>query len=118
MNERLQPNVADYAPVNDLHMYYEIHGSGQPLVLLHSGMTTIEDFGLMLPAFAQSCQVIAFERQGHGHTGNTLFLWSVKVSELLQRILCRAEIAQRGMLTLPVVEAHHVVEDGSACMVM
>jgi pimeloyl-ACP methyl ester carboxylesterase len=60
-----------YAPVNDLRMYYEIHGpAGQlPLVLLHGGGDTIEtSFGQLLPALAQDRRIIAFEQQGCGHT--------------------------------------------------
>jgi len=91
MNERLQPDVADYAPVNGLQMYYEIYGSGQPLVLLHGGMTTIEDFAPVLPAFARTRQVIAFERQGHGHTADidrpfSLEQWADDTAALLQHL--------------------------------
>lgn len=91
MIERRKPDVADYAPVNDLHMYYEIHGSGQPLLLLHGGMTTIEDFGLMLATFAQTRQAVAFERQGHGHTADierpfSLKQWADDTAALLQHL--------------------------------
>src|SRR5574341_219435 len=61
----------NYASVNGLKMYYEIHGTGQPLVLLHGGGSTIEtSFGKVLPSFAKTRQVIAFEQQGHGHTAD------------------------------------------------
>jgi pimeloyl-ACP methyl ester carboxylesterase len=57
--------------VNGLNMYYEIHGTGRPLVLLHGGGSTIEtSFGKVLPSFARTRQVIAFEQQGHGHTAD------------------------------------------------
>jgi pimeloyl-ACP methyl ester carboxylesterase len=64
-----------YAPVNGLNMYYEIHGERQgddlPLVLLHGAFSSIEpDFGLMLPIWAKSRQLIAVEQQGHGHTAD------------------------------------------------
>jgi pimeloyl-ACP methyl ester carboxylesterase len=60
-----------YAPVNGLQMYYEIHGSGHPLVLLHGGFGTIEtEFGQMLPLLAETRQVIAVELQAHGHTAD------------------------------------------------
>jgi pimeloyl-ACP methyl ester carboxylesterase len=60
-----------YAPVDDLDVYYEVHGSGQPLVLLHGAMSTIgTSFGKVLPSFARSRQVIAIEMQGHGHTAD------------------------------------------------
>jgi pimeloyl-ACP methyl ester carboxylesterase len=52
-------------------MYYEIHGSGLPLVLLHGGGSTIEtSFGEVLPSFAKTRKAIAFEQQGHGHTAD------------------------------------------------
>lgn len=57
-----------YAPVNGLELYYEIHGEGQPLVLLHGGLMTIDLIGTLLPALAKSRQVIAVELEGHGHT--------------------------------------------------
>jgi pimeloyl-ACP methyl ester carboxylesterase len=60
-----------YAAVNGLQMYYEIHGTGSPLVLLHGAFSTIEsDFAKLLPVLAQTRQVIAVEQQGHGHTAD------------------------------------------------
>src|SRR5439155_11362447 len=60
-----------YAQVNGLNMYYEIHGSGWPLVMLHGGISNIEtDFGLVLPGLAKDRQVIAIEQQAHGRTAD------------------------------------------------
>src|SRR3954453_22682227 len=60
-----------YAPVNGLAMYYEIHGTGQPLVLLHGAFSAIgTSFGALLPDLAKPHQVIGFELQGHGHTAD------------------------------------------------
>ncbi|MFP2903619.1 alpha/beta fold hydrolase [Pyxidicoccus sp. 3LFB2] len=60
-----------YAPVNGLQMYYEIHGTGQPLVLLHGALTTVDtSFGKLLPGLAKTRQVIAVEQQAHGHTAD------------------------------------------------
>jgi len=60
-----------YAPVNGIKMYYEIHGEGIPLVLIHGGGSTIKtSFGKILPLFAQHYQVIAVELQAHGHTSD------------------------------------------------
>jgi len=60
-----------YAPVNGLEMYYEVHGTGRPLVLLHGGMSGIgTSFGEVLPLLAKSRQVIAVELQGHGRTAD------------------------------------------------
>ena len=61
-----------YAPVNGLQLYYEIRGSGRPLVLLHGGVMTIDlNFGPLLEPLAAGRQVIAVELQGHGHTGDS-----------------------------------------------
>src|SRR4051812_31128945 len=60
-----------YANVNRLKMYYEIHGEGTPLVLIHGGGSTIyTTFGRTLPAFAKNHKVIAVEMQAHGHTAD------------------------------------------------
>ncbi len=61
-----------YALVNGLQVYYEIHGSGgTPLLLLHGGLFNIDlQFGNVLPALAQTRQVIAVDFQGHGRTGD------------------------------------------------
>lgn len=59
-----------YAPVGDLRMYHEIHGSGRPLVLLHGAYMTIDLMGPILPGLAETRQVIAVEQQGHGRTAD------------------------------------------------
>src|SRR5262249_184419 len=50
--------------------YYEIHGTGKPLILLHGGLGAIEMFGDVLPQLAQRHQVIAVDLQGHGRTAD------------------------------------------------
>jgi pimeloyl-ACP methyl ester carboxylesterase len=61
-----------YATVNGLQLYYEVRGSGRPLVLLHGGLLTIDlNFGPLLEPLAAGRQVIAVELQGHGHTADT-----------------------------------------------
>jgi pimeloyl-ACP methyl ester carboxylesterase len=61
-----------YASVSGLDMYYEVHGSGTPpLLLLHGALsTTSVDFGAVLPSLAKGRQVIAVEQQAHGHTAD------------------------------------------------
>jgi pimeloyl-ACP methyl ester carboxylesterase len=65
------PAQTGYASVNGLNMYYEIHGTGQPLVLLHGAFSAIgTSFGALLPTLAKTRQVIAFELQAHGRTAD------------------------------------------------
>ena len=65
------PARSGYADVNGLHLYYEIHGAGTPLVLLHGGMLTIDlSFAPLIPALAAAHQVIGVELQGHGRTAD------------------------------------------------
>lgn len=54
--------------VNGLTYYYEIHGEGEPLLLLHGGLGQIEMFEPVLPMLAEKRQVIAVDLQGHGRT--------------------------------------------------
>jgi pimeloyl-ACP methyl ester carboxylesterase len=54
--------------VNGLEMYYEIHGTGEPLVLVHGGLQTIDLMAEFVADLAQLRQVIAVELEGHGHT--------------------------------------------------
>src|SRR3954467_4959966 len=60
----------NYAEVNGLEMYYEIHGSGEPLILLHGAYMTIDTMGEIVPALAETRRVIAVEQQGHGRTAD------------------------------------------------
>ncbi|HLK28574.1 MAG TPA: alpha/beta hydrolase [Puia sp.] len=60
-----------HSDVNGIKMYYEIHGQGQPLVLIHGGGSTITtSFGKILPMLAEDYKVIAVELQAHGHTSD------------------------------------------------
>src|SRR5215468_1211549 len=68
-----QPTAAapgQYADVNGLHMYYEVHGTGRPLVLLHGGLGSGEMFGPNLATFADHHQVVLPDLQGHGRTAD------------------------------------------------
>jgi pimeloyl-ACP methyl ester carboxylesterase len=57
-----------YAEVNGLKMYYQIFGSGPPLVLLHGAFGFVDGWATILPALTKTHQVIALELEGHGHT--------------------------------------------------
>jgi len=66
-----QKPVTGYAPVNGLKMYYEIHGSGEPLVLLHGAFMAItDDWSVWINELSKTRKVIAIEMQGHGRTAD------------------------------------------------
>jgi len=66
-----QKPTTGYAPVNGLKMYYEIHGSGEPVVLLHGAFMTITgDWNDWINELARTRKVIAVEMQGHGRTAD------------------------------------------------
>jgi pimeloyl-ACP methyl ester carboxylesterase len=99
----MTPNIAEakgkYALVNGLNMYYEIHGDGYPLVLIHGGGSTIgTTFGRILPALAKTHKVIAVEMQAHGHTADIDRPLSFEqdaddIAELLQQLgIAKADI--------------------------
>lgn len=60
-----------YSEVTGLKMYYEIHGEGKPIVLIHGGGSTIQtNFEKIIPLVAKNRQVIAVELQAHGRTND------------------------------------------------
>jgi pimeloyl-ACP methyl ester carboxylesterase len=59
-----------YAEVNGINLYFETHGAGRPMVLLHGGLASSEMFGPILPTLADHHQVIAVDLQGHGRTAD------------------------------------------------
>jgi pimeloyl-ACP methyl ester carboxylesterase len=66
-----QKPVTGYAPVNGLKMYYEIHGKGEPVVLLHGAFMAItNNWQDMIAGLSKTRQVIAVEMQGHGRTAD------------------------------------------------
>src|SRR5215208_3277528 len=66
MNE----NSGKHAAVNGLDLYYEVHGAGDPLILLHGGVGAIEMFGEVLPLLAEGRQVVGVDLQAHGRTAD------------------------------------------------
>ncbi len=66
-----QKPTTGYAPVNGLKMYYEVHGSGDPVVLLHgSFMTITNNWTQWIGELSKTRKVIAIEMQGHGRTAD------------------------------------------------
>jgi len=62
--------TGQYAEVNGINLYYETHGRGRPLILLHGGLGSSEMFGPVLPLLAERHQVVAVDLQGHGRTAD------------------------------------------------
>ncbi|MDO3700156.1 alpha/beta hydrolase [Micromonospora sp. C28SCA-DRY-2] len=62
--------AGQYADVNGINLYYETHGTGRPMILLHGGLGSGEMFGPVLPTLAEQHQVIAVDLQGHGRTAD------------------------------------------------
>jgi len=64
------PSKTGYADVNGLHMYYEIYGTGRPLVLLHGGFGSTSMFAPIMSSLSEKRQVIAVDMQAHGRTAD------------------------------------------------
>jgi len=116
----LQAALGEYAQVNGLRLYYELHGQGEPLVLLHGGLGAIQMFGPVLPALAERRQVIAVDLQGHGRTADVdrprrRELMADDLAALIRRLgLGRVDIAGYslggGVALLPAVRNPEVVK--------
>jgi pimeloyl-ACP methyl ester carboxylesterase len=59
-----------YAKVNGINLYYEIHGTGRPMVALHGGLGSSEMFEAVMPQLAAHHQVVVVDLQGHGRTAD------------------------------------------------
>lgn len=59
-----------YVDANGVHTYYDEHGSGEPLLLLHGGLVDGDSFAQQTPAFAERFRVIVPDRRGHGRTAD------------------------------------------------
>src|SRR5919109_1200100 len=63
-----EPKTSGRVEANGLDYYYEIHGEGEPLLLLHGGLGSTDMFGPLLPMLAEQREVIGVDLQGHGRT--------------------------------------------------
>src|SRR2546429_4803582 len=62
--------TGEYAEVNGINLYYETHGTGRPLILLHGGLGSGEMFGPILPTLSERHRVITVDLQGHRRTAD------------------------------------------------
>jgi pimeloyl-ACP methyl ester carboxylesterase len=70
MEAEMKPTIGGYADVNSIKLYHEVYGQGEPLVLIHGGLTTIGEIERGAQALAKTRRVIAVEMQGHGRTAD------------------------------------------------
>lgn len=63
-----KPDTSGYINANGVNYWFEIHGKGEPILLLHGGLMSSSTWGPTLPALAQHHRVIAVDLLGHGHT--------------------------------------------------
>ena len=67
----MRPPSSGYADVNGIKLYHEIYGEGEPLMLIHGGLTTIGEMQGWVQPLAKTWRVIAAQMQGHGCTADT-----------------------------------------------
>jgi len=68
--DTVQARGGAYLQTGDVRTYYEVRGAGEPLVLLHGGLCTVETFDGLTPLLAERFRVIVPERRGHGRTAD------------------------------------------------
>ena len=73
------PESKGHASVNGVELYYEIHGDGPPLIMLHGGVNPSEMFGAPLAEMAKAHKVIALHARGHGLSKDGSEPWSYEV---------------------------------------
>ena len=87
----LNNKVGKYLEVNDIKVYYEVYGSGEPLLLLHGNSGSIETFACQIPALSKHFQVIAVESRAQGKSTDsdkeiTYALMASDMSELIDKL--------------------------------
>jgi len=89
-----------YSNVNGLQMYYEVHGEGNPLVLIHGGGSTIKtSFSKIIPLLSKTRQIIAVELQAHGRTNDRdAFLSFEQDADDVAQLLNNLQIAKADIL--------------------
>jgi pimeloyl-ACP methyl ester carboxylesterase len=65
------PSAGGYVNVNGIQMYYEIYGTGEPLVLIHPNAGSIANFYGQIPFFSKHYKVIVADSRAHGKSGDS-----------------------------------------------
>ena len=73
------PDSTGYVKVDDAELYYEVHGDGSPMIMLHGGVTPSEMFGAPLAEMAKAHKVIALHARGHGLSRDGSQPWSYEI---------------------------------------
>ena len=63
--------IGKYATIDKIQIYYEIYGQGAPLLLIHGGLGSIENFKNCIPTLASHFKIIAIDSPGHGRSSQT-----------------------------------------------
>jgi pimeloyl-ACP methyl ester carboxylesterase len=114
------PESRGYARVNGVELYYEVHGDGPPLIMLHGGVTPSEMYGAPLAEMAKAHKVIAVHFQGHGLSKDSSRPWSFEVfaddvAELMGQLgITKASVmgySSGGLVALQVAIRHPQLVD-------
>lgn len=75
-----------YFEAEGCRLYYEVHGQGQAVLLLHGGLTSVEAWFGQLPILVRKFRVIAVDLRGHGRStlGTEAFTYRLFASDILQ----------------------------------
>jgi len=85
------PAAGKYADVNDIKVYYEIYGDGEPLLLLHGNSGSIENYIYQIPELSKHFKVVAVDSRAQGRSTDsdkeiTYALMASDMSELIDKL--------------------------------
>lgn len=92
-------NSGSYQPVQSLRFYYEIYGHGEPVMMFHGGLSTLETFRFQIPELSRHYRLILPERRGHGHTADTPDFYSYEqMADEMAAFMKKRGIGKSGMV--------------------
>lgn len=80
------PSKAEYVYIDDAEIYYEIHGEGEPVLLLHGGLSNINAWSGQISALEANYKIIAIESRGHGRStdGDGPITYDIMTSDVIK----------------------------------